>query len=100
VVDWRNAVPGNNSGVNANETQLTPGTVNPNNFGLQFAYPVDGTIYGEPLVKTGLCLRPVSCSPAPMARGWTGTPAFGFRRLVSVLPVTAEEHLSGMTFDR
>jgi hypothetical protein len=33
VLDWRGAVPGNNSGVNANETQLTPSTVSAATFG-------------------------------------------------------------------
>jgi hypothetical protein len=54
VINWRGNVPGNNSGANLLETQLTPASVNPNTFGLQFTYPVDGQVYAEPLVKMGV----------------------------------------------
>jgi hypothetical protein len=37
------------SGVNPNETQLTPDNVNAARFGKLFSYDVDGHIYGEPL---------------------------------------------------
>jgi hypothetical protein len=59
VLDWRGSVPGNNSGVNNQETQLTPSTVNPATFGQFFNDPVVGTIYGEPLVKTGVNINGV-----------------------------------------
>jgi hypothetical protein len=39
-------------GVNAAETELDLDNVNPWDFGLQFAVPVAGQIYGQPLVKT------------------------------------------------
>jgi hypothetical protein len=42
ILTYHNNVPGNNSGANLNETQLTPGNVIPSTFGLQFTYPVDG----------------------------------------------------------
>jgi hypothetical protein len=54
VLTWRGAIPGNNFGVNANETRLTLANVNLRTFGQLFNDPVDGTIYGEPLVKTGV----------------------------------------------
>ncbi len=44
------------SGVNLQETQLTPDTVNPAHFGKLFSYPVDGSIYGQPLYVPGLTI--------------------------------------------
>src|SRR5262249_5536776 len=55
-LNWRMAVAGDNTGVNYNETQLTPANVNTSNFSLQFNYAVDGQIYGQPLVKTGVTI--------------------------------------------
>src|SRR5208282_5148134 len=37
------------SGLNANETLLTPANVNVNSFGLLFTHTVDGAIAGQPL---------------------------------------------------
>src|SRR6516164_2426539 len=42
VLSWRGSVAGNNSGVNNQETQLTPSTVNLASFGQLFNSPVDG----------------------------------------------------------
>jgi hypothetical protein len=44
------------TGQNTNETILTPANVNTNSFGLVYAYPVDGQIYGQPLYVSGLAI--------------------------------------------
>lgn len=42
------------SGLNASETVLTPKTVSPQNFGKLFSYTVDGYVYAQPLLVSGL----------------------------------------------
>ena len=49
---------GNNArtGLNDQETALAPSTVNPSSFGKLYTAPVDGQIYAQPLVVSGLAL--------------------------------------------
>ena len=56
ILTYHNNAPGNNSGANLNETQLTPDNVRAGTFGQLFNYPVDGQIYGEPLIKTNVAI--------------------------------------------
>ena len=45
------------TGVNGNETILTPSNVNSTNFGELFTYPVDGDIYGQPLYMPNVTIN-------------------------------------------
>ena len=49
-------VDSNRSGLNAQETALTPSTVNASSFGKLWSYLVDGYVYGEPLVMSNLTI--------------------------------------------
>ncbi len=42
------------TGQNLNETMLTPASLSSRSFGKRFSHPVDGLVYGEPLIATGV----------------------------------------------
>lgn len=44
------------TGANLQETLLTPKVVTPNSFGKLFEREVDGDIYAQPLIKTGVSI--------------------------------------------
>jgi hypothetical protein len=44
------------TGVNSQETALTPSNVNINSFGKQYSVSLDGQVYAEPLVETGVAI--------------------------------------------
>jgi len=48
------------SGLNSNETQLTPATVNASSFGKLFSYAVDGYAYAQPLYISNLRINGAS----------------------------------------
>jgi hypothetical protein len=54
VVTYHNDVA--RSGLNANETLLTPANVNKTSFGLRFSQPVDGYIVGQPLYLSNVTI--------------------------------------------
>src|SRR5262245_40812100 len=54
VLTWHN--DGLLSGLNSQETTLTPSNVNANNFGKLFSYDVDGYVYAQPLYKGNLSI--------------------------------------------
>ncbi len=55
ITTWH--VDNNRSGLNSNETTLTPGTVNPSSFGKRFSYIFNGYAYGEPLIVSNLTIN-------------------------------------------
>jgi Legume lectin domain/Chitobiase/beta-hexosaminidase C-terminal domain len=54
VTTWHNDL--SRSGANAQETILTTGNVNVNNFGKLFSVPVDGQVYAQPLYVSGVSI--------------------------------------------
>jgi len=54
VLNWHDDLA--RTGLNSNETQLTPTNVNQTTFGKLFSYPVDGQVYAQPLYVAGLSI--------------------------------------------
>src|SRR5579862_8625674 len=44
------------TGLNSSEKALTTANVNENHFGMLYALPVDGAVYGQPLYVTGVTI--------------------------------------------
>jgi uncharacterized protein YjdB len=55
ITTWH--VDANRSGLNANETILTPSNVVPATFGKLFSLPIDGYAYAEPLLMSGVTIN-------------------------------------------
>jgi hypothetical protein len=55
VTTWH--VDNNRSGLNSSETALTPTSVSAQSFGKLFSYLVDGYVYGEPLLMSGVTIN-------------------------------------------
>ncbi len=55
ITTWH--VDNNRSGLNSNETILTPGNVDSSSFGKLFSYTFDGYAYGEPLIVSNLTIH-------------------------------------------
>jgi hypothetical protein len=47
------------TGANLSESTLTPDTVNANQFGKLYSYPVDGAVYAQPLYVSGVAINGV-----------------------------------------
>jgi len=54
VLTWHNDQA--RTGLNSDETLLTPGNVNQSSFGKLFSYPVDGQVYAQPLYVSKLAI--------------------------------------------
>lgn len=54
VLTWHNDAA--RTGLNPNETILTPANVTVTNFGLRFTYSVDGQVYGQPLYVSSVSI--------------------------------------------
>ncbi len=54
VLNYRNNTA--STGANLNEVQLTPANVKVGSFGMLYTTPVDGQVYAEPLVDTGITI--------------------------------------------
>jgi uncharacterized protein YjdB len=57
ITTWH--VDTNRSGLNSNETILTPTNVDASSFGRLFSYLIDGYAYGEPLIMSGVTINGV-----------------------------------------
>ena len=56
---WQNDLM--HSGLNSNETTLTPGLISaPGDFGLLYTQPTDGQSYGQPLIAAGVMINGVA----------------------------------------
>ncbi len=82
------------SGLNANETILTPGNVNSRQFGKRVTYPVDGQIYAQPLFLPNVSINGSTHNVVFVATEHDSVYAFDADQTTAVAPLWKTSLLS------